>query len=69
RSNRDRQVYFGGQGWMAAKTKDFAGMRTGEDLDGPMIVESPFTSVVIEPGARCYRSRCGSLVIDPKGAA
>jgi N-methylhydantoinase A len=34
-------------------------------LAGPAIVESPFTTVVIDPGAEAVRRGSGTLVITP----
>jgi N-methylhydantoinase A len=36
---------------------------------GPAIIESPFTSVVVEPGATVQRTATGSLLLHPTGAA
>jgi N-methylhydantoinase A len=36
---------------------------------GPSIVETPFTSIVIDAGARFQRRASGSLVVDLKPAA
>ena len=35
----------------------------GEELAGPAIVESPVTTIVIEPGARAVAAQSGSLVV------
>jgi N-methylhydantoinase A len=43
-------------------------MTPGETLIGPAIIESPFTSVVLNPGAVAERRPSGSLSIRP-GAA
>jgi len=37
----------------------------GEQVSGPAIIESPFTTVVIDPGATAERRASGSLSIDP----
>jgi hypothetical protein len=34
-------------------------------VDGPLVVESPFTTVVVDPGASCRRTANDGLVIDP----
>ena len=38
---------------------------TGEVIEGPAIVESSFTTVVVNPGAAAVRQHSGSLSIDP----
>jgi N-methylhydantoinase A len=37
----------------------------GERLAGPVIIESSFTTVVVEPGAAVERSAAGNLIIYP----
>ncbi len=63
-----RKAYFSGTGFVDAAVHRFETMRVGETLAGPAIVESPFTTVVIDPGATAERRASGSLSIDP-GAA
>lgn len=60
-----RQVYFSDEGWVSAKVRRFEEMETGETLDGPAIIESPFTTIVLDPGATAQRRPSGSLSIDP----
>jgi N-methylhydantoinase A len=40
-------------------------MGPGETVDGPAIIESSFTTVVIDPGAKAERRPSGSLLITP----
>jgi N-methylhydantoinase A len=63
-----RKAYFSGAGFVDAAVRRFETMEVGELLAGPAIVESPFTTVVIDPGATAERRASGSLSIDP-GAA
>jgi len=63
-----RSVYFSGHGFVDATVRRFEGMKEGEALEGPAIIESPFTTVVIDPGATAERRGSGSLSIVP-GAA
>ncbi len=63
-----RQAYFSGIGSVDATVRRFETMQVGEKLEGPAIVESPFTTVVVDPGATAQRCASGSLSIDP-GAA
>ena len=37
----------------------------GETVTGPALVESAFTTVVLDPGASAVRRGSGSLSIDP----
>jgi N-methylhydantoinase A len=61
-----RKVYFGSAGHLATPVRRLGRMKVGERLSGPLIVESPFTTVVIDPGASCSISKAGSLLIDVK---
>jgi N-methylhydantoinase A len=60
-----RKAYFSGIGFVDAAVHRFETMPVGETLAGPAIVESPFTTVVIDPGATAERRASGSLSIDP----
>jgi len=63
-----RKAYFSGTGFVDAAVRRFETLQIGEKLAGPAIVESPFTTVVVDPGATAERRASGSLSIDP-GAA
>jgi N-methylhydantoinase A len=63
-----RQAYFSGAGFVDTAVRRFETMAVGEILAGPAIVESAFTTVVVDPGATAERRASGSLSIDP-GAA
>ena len=62
---RTRPVYFSGVGACEAAVRRFEAIRPGERIVGPAIIESSFTSVVINPGATAERRASGSLSIDP----
>jgi N-methylhydantoinase A len=64
-----RQVYFSGTGWVDAEVRRFAALGTGEAVPGPAIIESPFTTIVLDPGATAERRSSGSLSIDPAAGA
>lgn len=57
-----RRAYFAGAGWMETTVALFDAMKPGEQVDGPAIVESETTTVVIPPGGSASRSPSGSLV-------
>jgi N-methylhydantoinase A len=48
-----------------AAVVELSDLEEGGTLDGPAIVESPFTTLVLDPGARLRRTASGSLLIDP----
>jgi N-methylhydantoinase A len=58
-----RQVYLAGSGWVDAKVARFEAMRTGEPLPGPAIIESSFTTVVVDPGTLAVRTDGGGLKV------
>ncbi len=65
RERGERLVFFGQAGHCRTPILDFAAMPVGATMTGPLIVESPFTTITVDPGASCRRTTSGSLVIDP----
>ena len=63
---RSRRAYFASIGWAEAPRFEFRDLAIGKQLQGPAIVESPFTSVVIEPGATFSRTEVSNLMLKPK---
>lgn len=59
-----RRAYFGGD-WIEAEVYDQGRLTTGMQLDGPAIVESPFTTVVLPPGSHAEVDAFDSLAIVP----
>ena len=57
-----RQVVFPGHGPVEAAVVEFAGLSGAPSL-GPAVVESPFTSVAIEPGVEFRRAGSGGLQV------
>lgn len=62
-----RRAYFPGHGFLETHVRRFEAMRPGEQIVGPAIIESSFTTVVMNPGATAERRASGSLSIDPGG--
>ena len=62
---RSRQVYFSDRGLVEAKIMHVESMERNRPVDGPAIIESSFTTVVIDPGAQVRRTGAGSLLIAP----
>lgn len=58
-----RKAFFKGRGLVEIPVVRFSGLAKGQSLDGPAIVESPFTTVVIEPNSRVTKTDSGSLLI------
>lgn len=59
-----RQVYLPGVGERSASVRSFAGMSVGDTLQGPAIIESPITTIVLDPGSLATRTADGSIVIE-----
>ena len=59
-----RAVRFLGGDWIDTDVWRLEAIPEGETLTGPAIVESDFTSIVIDPGAKASRDARGNLVID-----
>ena len=64
-----RNVVFPGVGEVQAKVLDFHTLKTNATLIGPAVIESPFTSVAIEPDVSFERTMAGSLRIKLRGQA
>ncbi len=64
-SNGSRSAYFAGQGIVDTTVVQAERLAVGETLAGPAIIESPVTTVVLEPGASAKRTVGGSLSILP----
>jgi len=60
-----RRAYFPGTGYVEAAVRHFEDLKPGAVLKGPAIVESSFTTVVINPGAAATATETGSLSIQP----
>lgn len=59
-----RRVYFSGSGWVDAAVQGFEAMGLDSKVTGPAIIESSFTTVVIDPGAVARRTASGSLTVE-----
>jgi N-methylhydantoinase A len=62
-----RSVYFSGIGAVNAAILRLEAMSPGAQFAGPAIVESSFTTIVLNPGASAERTASGSLAIAPGG--
>jgi N-methylhydantoinase A len=60
-----RAAYFPGHGAIDTMVRRFESLPVGETVVGPAIVESSFTTVVVDPGASAVRRPSGSLSINP----
>jgi N-methylhydantoinase A len=62
-----RRVHFLGGVSVEADVYRLEAIAAGAEISGPAMVESDFTSIVIDPGARARRDAMGNLVIDVFG--
>ena len=60
-----REAYFDDIGLVSTPVLRVPLMETEKSYQGPLIVETPFTTVVVDPEARIELSPTGSLVITP----
>jgi N-methylhydantoinase A len=65
RGDHFRSAYFPGHGSVETAVRCFELLPVGEAVAGPAILESSFTTVVVDPGAVAVRRQSGSLSIDP----
>ncbi len=68
-SSPSRRVFFSGVGVLDAAICRLESMAPGTSIAGPAIVESSFTTIVLNPGASAERASSGSLVIVPGAGA
>lgn len=59
-----RRTYFRGHGWLNAAVHRLETLGNEETIVGPAIIESGFTSIVVDPGATALRNPNGTLVVD-----
>jgi N-methylhydantoinase A len=59
-----RRVRFLGSDFFDAPVYRFEAIKEGSVITGPAMIESDFTSVVIDPGAIARRDELGNLIID-----
>ena len=64
KASTTRPVYFETNGWTETSVFSFESIEPGKIINGPAIVESSFTTVVIEPGSKSFRDETGSLIIE-----
>jgi N-methylhydantoinase A len=65
---RPRAAWFPGLGSIPADVHLIGDLEVGRRIDGPAIVESPVTTVVVDPEAAAELAPTGSIVLHPRGA-
>src|SRR5690606_17749861 len=64
----NRHAYVRGMGMTAVPVRSLASFVAGEPVTGPVLVESPFTTIVVADASEVSTTRSGSLVIRPVSA-
>lgn len=63
-TGKTRRAYFPPSGWVNAPVHRFESLVADTPLTGPAIIESAFTTVVLDPGSAAVRRPSGSLSIE-----
>lgn len=66
-SHRSRGAWFPGLGSVTTPVLEFSSLPRNEPMTGPLLVESPLTTVVVDPGTQVVRSSLGNLILRPAG--
>jgi len=61
---KGRRIYFKDHGWVNATVANLEGLASDATISGPAVLESGFTSIVIDPGAKVRHDPSGTLVIE-----
>jgi N-methylhydantoinase A len=65
--HRERRAYFEPIGWSQVPVYDLDTLLPEMPLRGPLLIESPQTTLVVYAGAVAVKSRSGNVIIDPLG--
>ncbi len=60
-----RKAYFDGHGSIETAIHTLHSLKIGKTHEGPAIIESPFTTIVVDPQATFKLAKSGSIVITP----
>jgi N-methylhydantoinase A len=64
-SSGSRMAYFPDHGALETPVFDFATAGASGKIEGPAIVESPFTTIVVPPGASLEQGTHGNILVYP----
>ncbi len=59
-----RRARFDGVGWIEVAVYRFTDLIVGVEQSGPAIIETPFTTIVLQPGSRFHTTAAGSVVVN-----
>jgi N-methylhydantoinase A len=65
---REREVHFDQDGWIATRVLDRNALSSGDELAGPCLVEELDSTVVLPPGTSARVDEVGNIVIALEGA-
>ncbi|WP_439485316.1 hydantoinase/oxoprolinase family protein [Blastomonas fulva] len=61
-----REVYFAGSGWCSTAVWRLEAIGPDLKIDGPAIIESDFTTIVVDPASCFWRSAPGAILIEER---
>jgi N-methylhydantoinase A len=64
KGKRTRKIFLGETGWTAAEVQPLHSSGDAGQIDGPAIVESPFTTVLVPRGTCAIRLASGALRVE-----
>ena len=62
--SKKRKAFFEEKGLLSVPVLIFDEIEKNKVLKGPAIIESPFTTIVLDPGSKAMRTNKGSLIIN-----
>jgi len=63
-----REAWFPDTGSVSTPVMEFSALAEDEPGGGPLLIEAPLTTVVVEPGTTAVRSRLGNLLLSRNGS-
>ncbi len=64
-SGKRRQAYFHGAGLTSTPVFPLSALESEREYEGAALIETPFTTIVIDQAARFHKDRSGSLIVHP----
>ena len=58
-----RNIYFEENGWQNVNVFNFENIETNTKIYGPSIIDSSFTTIVVDPNTYAFKDEKGSLII------
>lgn len=68
RSAQSRRAFFDGLGWQETQVREATTLVAGTEIDGPVVIESATTTILVPPGDLLTVAGSGNLVISLSGS-